>query len=61
MIHSGKFLLVEGFIGTYSRYLPIYKWLGLPLGSKVKCDYIIEHNVSIIQLPLKPNFQELLS
>jgi len=30
-------------------------WLGPALGSKVKCHYVIEHNVSIIQLPLKHN------
>ena len=36
-----------------SHNLPIYnKWLGPALGSKVKLHYIIEHNVSIIQLPL---------
>jgi len=29
------------------------KWLGPALGSKVKSHYIIEHNVSIIQLPLE--------
>ena len=28
---------------------------GPALGSKVKCHYIIEHNVSLIQLPLKHN------
>ena len=61
MIHSGKFSLVEGFIATLSHNLPIYTWLGSPFGSKVKCHYIIEHHVRVIQLPLKPNFQELLS
>jgi len=55
-LHSGKFSLVEGFIAACSHNLPIYnKWLDPALGSKVKYHYIIEHNVSIIQLPLKHN------
>jgi len=50
MIHSGKFSLV---VAARSHNLPIYnKWLGPALGSKVKSHYTIEHNVSIIQLPL---------
>ena len=54
MIHRGNFSLVEGFIAACSHNLPIYnKWLGPALGSKVKSHYIIEHNVSIIQLPLE--------
>ena len=57
MIHSGKFSLVEGFISACSHNLPIYnKSLGPALGSKVKCHYIIEHNVSIIQLPIIVTF-----
>ena len=53
-LHDGKFSLVEGFTATCSHNLPIYnKWLGPALGSKVKSHYIIEHNVSIIQLLLK--------
>ena len=52
MIHRGNFSLVEGFTASCSHNLPIYnKWLGPALGSKVKSHYIIEHNVSIIQLP----------
>jgi len=49
MIHGGKFSLVEEFAATCSHILPIYKkWL-----SKGKSNYIIEHIVSIIQLPLE--------
>jgi len=51
MIHRGNFSLVEGFTAACSHNLPIYKWLGPALGSKVESHYIIEHNVSIIQLP----------
>jgi len=54
MIHRGNFSLVEGFTAACSHNLPIHnKWLGPALGSKVKSHYIIEHNVSIIQLPLE--------
>ena len=53
MINRGNFSLVEGFTAACSHNLPIYKWLGPALGSKVKSRYIIEHNVSIIQLPLE--------
>jgi len=56
MIHRGNFSLVEGFTAASSHNLRIYnKWLGPALGSKVKCHYIKEHNVSIMQLPLKHN------
>jgi len=54
MIHRGNFSLVERFTAACSHNLPIYnKWLGPALGSKVKSHYIIEHNVSTIQLPLE--------
>ena len=51
---SCSFKLVRYFhlLKIYGCNLPIYnKWLGQDLGSKVKSHYIIEHNVSIIQLP----------
>ena len=51
MIHGGKFSLVEGFAATRSHNLQEVAWPSLWV--KGKFHYIIEHNVSIIQLPLE--------
>ena len=50
MIQSGKLSLVEEFIAACSCQFTT-SGLAQPLGQS----YIIEHNVSIIQLPLKHN------
>ena len=53
MIYSGKFSLVEGFIAAAAITCQFTtSGLAQPL-VKGKYYYIIEHNVSIIQLPVK--------